>query len=121
MSETITQAEVKPLPAGYAKTDAKRLASDAKAVYSMWQAANAEKGSNRQRALTNVKDIGSALIGDLTRDSGLASTARGVRIAVTVRATLRGNVEESTLSVPVPDLLRAIVYGGAVAGSAKLA
>lgn len=121
MSETMTQAEAKPLPAGFARTDASRLASDAKCIYTMWQNANAETGAKRARALTNVRDMGAAIIGDLTRDAALSQAARGVRIGVTVRSTLRGNVEESSASVPAPDVLRAIVYGGSVIGSAKLA
>ena len=112
--------ETPAAPVGFTKTDAKRLASDTLAVIRLHVEANALSGDNRARAVNNAKTLACMVLSDVERNAELAKTARGTRVAVEVESRLRGEKTREKVSVPALDALRALVFGGAVIGSAKL-
>lgn len=119
-SATVTETETAPAPVGFAKTDASRLADDARAIVGIFSTANAEKGDKKARAVTNARTLAAMVLSDCERDASLAKTARGCRIGVTVESKLRGEKTETLQSLPVIDVLRAITFGGLVQGGGRL-
>lgn len=105
---------------GFNPTNPAQLASDTNAVVRMLIDANAETGDRKARGITNARTIASMILSDCERDSELAKHARGTRVGVEVETKLRGERTISVQSVPILDVLRAIVFGGNVCGSGKL-
>ena len=105
---------------GFNATNAAQLASDCNAVVRMMIDANAESGDRKARGITNARTVASMVLADCERNAELAKHARGTRIGVQVETKLRGERTVATQSVPILDVLRAIVFGGNVCGSGKL-
>lgn len=75
------------------------------------------KGPAKSRATQAVKDQSAIVLSIILQDAAL----RSARIAVGVVSTLRGDRLTQTVTVPCIDVVRAVAFGGAVVGSAKLA
>lgn len=105
---------------GFNPTNAAQLANDTNAVVRMMIDANAETGDRKARGITNARTVASMVLTDCERNAELAKHARGTRIGVQVETKLRGERTVSVQSVPILDVLRAIVFGGNVCGSGKL-
>lgn len=120
MSATETVSETKSLPVGFAKTNAKRLSDDTRAIVGIFSAANAEKGDKRARAQTNARTLAAMVLADVERDATLAQTARGTRTGVEIESKLRGEKSRAVVSLPILDILRAITFGGMVQGGGRI-
>lgn len=105
---------------GFNATSAAQLANDTNAIVRMMIDANAESGDRKTRGITNARTVASMVLTDCERNAELAKHARGTRIGVQVETKLRGERTVSVQSVPILDVLRAIVFGGNVCGSGKL-
>ncbi len=105
---------------GFSKANASTLASDTLAILRLVIDGNQLSGDKRARAITNARTLATMVLADAERDADLAKTARGTRIGVQVETKLRGESTIATQSLPILDVLRAIVFGGNVAGSGKL-
>lgn len=74
------------------------------------------KGAQRTRAAQACRDQAAIVLAMILQDSSL----RSARVSVTVKATLRGIDSVQSVTVPCIDVVRAVAFGGAVVGSARL-
>ena len=119
VTETVTESASAPV--GYAKTDSKRMADDARSLVAMLRAANAEKGDKRVRAVTQVRTLAACVLADFTLDPALGIAAKGARIGVEVIGKDKGETVKGNESHPIYNVVQSITLGGTLSGSRRLA
>ena len=122
-TDTVTESAPAPAPApvGFAPTNTKRMADDARNLVAMLRAANEEKGDKRIRAVTRVRTLAACVLANFTLDPALESAARGARIGVEVVGKDKGEVVKGNESHPIYNVVQSITLGGTLSGSRRLA